>query len=157
MAAKPIVYLAGGIAGLVGYDAVDWREAAAEELRERGIETLNPMRAKRVLSGGNTISRDFHDYEHHGAFFTSQGIMVRDSADVRRCDALLVNLLGLVKPSLGTVMELAWAHLMQKPTVVAIEPTGNPHDGHPMISAAIHFRVPTLAEAVDAVAVVLNR
>jgi nucleoside 2-deoxyribosyltransferase len=157
MSAKPIVYLAGGIAGLVGYDAVDWREAAAEELRERGIETLNPMRAKRVISGGKVISRDFHDYEHHGAFFTSQGIMVRDFNDVKRCDALLVNLLGLEKPSLGTIMELAWAYAMQKPAVVAIEPSGNPHDGHPMIHAAIPFRVASLQEAVDAVAVILGR
>lgn len=154
---KPIVYLAGAIVGLVGYDAVDWREAAAEELRERGIETLSPMRAKSVLSGGDIISRDFRDYEHHGAFFTSRGIMARDSGDVIRCDALLVNLLGLKVPSIGTTMELAWAHLLRKPTIVAMELKGNPHDGHPMIAAAVDFRFESLHEAIDAAAVVLNR
>lgn len=157
MASKPICYLAGGIAGLVGHDAVDWRHAAWLELKERGVETLDPMRAKTVLSGAAQISRNFHDYEHHGAFFTSQGIMARDFSDVKRCDALLVNLLGLTKPSLGTIMELAWAYAMQKPAVVAIEPEGNPHDGHPMIHAAIPFRVHSLAEAVDAVAIILGR
>ena len=154
---KPIVYLAGGIAGLPGTEAVQWRHAAWMELRERGIETLNPMRAKNVLVGQERISRDFHDYAHNGAFFTSRGIMTRDFNDVKRCDALLVNLLGLEKPSLGTIMELAWAYALQKPAVVAIEDQGNPHDGHPMIEAAISFRVATLDEAINAVAVVLNR
>jgi nucleoside 2-deoxyribosyltransferase len=154
---KPLVYLAGGIAGLSGTDATSWRHTAYLELKERGIETLDPMRAKALLSGQACISTDFHDYAHNGAFFTSRGIMTRDYNDVQRCDALLVNLLGLVKPSLGTIMELAWAYAMQKPAVVAIEDAGNPHDGHPMIAAAINFRVPTLDEAINAVAVVLNR
>ncbi len=157
MSNKPIVYLAGGIAGLPGTDATSWRRAAWLELREHGIETLDPMRAKSVLSGQEKISTNFNDYAHNGAFFTSRGIMTRDFNDVKRCDALLVNLLGLEKPSLGTIMELAWAYALQKPAVVAIEEFGNPHDGHPMIAAAINFRVATLDEAINAVAVVLNR
>lgn len=157
MASKPIVYLAGGIAGLAGAEAVHWRYQAWLELKERGVETLDPMRAKTVLRGAAQISRNFHDHEHHGAFFTSQGIMARDFSDVKRCDALLVNLLGLTKPSLGTIMELAWAYALQKPAVVAIEPEGNPHDGHPMIHAAIPFRVASLQEAIDAVAIILGR
>lgn len=157
MSAKPIIYLAGGIAGLTGYDATDWRKAAAEELRERGVETLDPMRAKTILSGHDTISHSFHDYKHLGAFFDSRGIMARDFADVKRCDALLVNLIGLERPSLGTIMEMAWAYAMQKPTIVAIERNGNPHDGHPMIHEAISFRFEQLHEAVDAAAIVLGR
>jgi nucleoside 2-deoxyribosyltransferase len=83
--------------------------------------------------------------------------MTRDFNDVRRCDALLVNLLGAAKPSLGTIMELAWAYAFQKPAVVAIEEKGNPHDGHPMIYEAIPFRVATLDEAITSVAIILNR
>lgn len=155
--AKPLVYLAGGIAGLPGVQATDWRLNAADLLLERGIETLDPMRAKQALSGQARISTDFHTYADRGAFFTSRGIMTRDFNDVRRCDALLVNLLGLEKPSLGTIMELAWAYALQKPAVVAIEASGNPHDNHPMIHEAMPFRVTTLDEAIDAVAVILNR
>ncbi len=54
-------------------------------------------------------------------------------------------------------MELAWAFAFQKPAVIAIESTGNPHDNHPMIHEAMPFRVTTLDEAIDAVAVILGR
>ena len=154
---RPLVYLAGGIAGLSGAAATDWRVDAYDALARRDVDTLDPMRAKRTLSEQERISTNFHDYEKSGAFFTSRGIMTRDFNDVKRCDALLVNLLGLPKPSLGTIMELAWAYALQKPAVVAIEATGNPHDNHPMIHEAMPFRVTTLDEAIDAVAVILNR
>lgn len=154
---KPLVYLAGAIAGLSGLDATEWRLDADFRLGERGIETLNPMRAKDSLAGPQRISTNFHDYTDRGAFYTSRGIMTRDFNDVKRSDALLVNLLGLEKPSLGTIMELAWAYALQKPAVVVIEAEGNPHDGHPMIHEAIPFRVETLEEGIDAVAVILGR
>lgn len=155
---KPIVYLAGGIAGLTASEMLDWRAEAKRRLSVRGIEALSPMRAKESLvSGDERVSTDFKGYEKRGAFFTSKGIMTRDRNDVLRADALLVNLLGLTKPSLGTIMELAWADILRKPAVVAIEATGNPHDGHPMIHEAMPFRVETLDEAIDAVAVILGR
>ena len=154
---RPLVYLAGGIAGLAGVDAVEWRGAAMLALATRNIESLDPMRAKLHLAHQKRISENFNDYANAGVFFTSRGIMTRDFNDVQRCDALLVNLLGAKKPSLGTIMELAWAYALQKPAVVAIEAIGNPHDNHPMISAAMPFRVTTLDEAIDAVAVILNR
>jgi nucleoside 2-deoxyribosyltransferase len=157
VSARPLVYLAGGIAGLKGVDATDWRIDAAVDLRLHDIETLDPMRAKAELSKQEQISTNFHNYEQKGAFFTSRGIMTRDFNDVKRCDALLVNLLGLEKPSLGTIMELAWAYALQKPAVVAIEKTGNPHDNHPMIHEAMPFRVETLDEAIFSVAVILGR
>lgn len=151
------MYLAGAIAGRTGPEIADWRKEAASQLYWREIETLSPLRAKDNLLNGARISTDFNDYADKGAFFTSRGIMVRDFNDVKRCDALLVNLLGLTKPSMGTIMELAWAYAMQKPAVVAMEAQGNPHDLHPMIHEAIAFRVETLDEAIDFVAVILNR
>jgi nucleoside 2-deoxyribosyltransferase len=154
---KPLVYLAGAIAGTRGVEATGWRHDARRLLSNRDIETLDPMRAKIELARQARISTDFHDYEKNGAFFTSKGIMTRDFNDVKRCDALLVNLLGLAKPSLGTIMELAWAYAFQKPAVVAIEPTGNPHDNHPMIHETMMFRVDSLDAGIDAVAIILNR
>jgi nucleoside 2-deoxyribosyltransferase len=83
--------------------------------------------------------------------------MMRDFFDVKRCDVLLINLLGCEKMTTGTVMELGWAYAMQKPVVVAIEPEGNIHDTHPMVHEAIGgLRFPTLDEAIDAVAIVLG-
>lgn len=158
--AKPLVYLAGPIAGCTYGDAVQWRVVAKHELNYRDVEALSPMRAKEQLADPgyvDRISKTFHDYKHMGPFFTSKGIMTRDHTDVLRADALLVNLLGTAKPSLGTVMELAWAFAYRKPAVVVIEPTGNCHDNHPMIHEAIGFRVETLEEGIDAVATILGR
>jgi len=152
-----LVYLAGGIAGLVGDDAMNWRLLARSRLAAHGIEAVDPLRAKEALSGMARISTDFHDYENKGPFFTSRGIMTRDFNDVKRCDALLVNMLGLEKPSLGTIMELAWAYALQIPAVVAIEATGNVHDNHPMLHEAMPFRVETLDEAIHSVAIILGR
>lgn len=151
-----MVYLAGPIAGCTGVEATDWRQYASRALHDRYIETLDPMRSKHFLSTVK-ISNDFNEYAMRGAFYTSKGIMTRDHTDVMRCDALLVNLLGTTKPSLGTVMELAWAYAYKKPVVVAIEESGNPHDNHPMLHEAMTFRVTTLEDAIDSVAVILNR
>ncbi|MBF6571704.1 MAG: nucleoside 2-deoxyribosyltransferase, partial [Candidatus Binataceae bacterium] len=153
---KPRVYLAGPIAGLSYDDAVDWRAQASHDLATRGIEALSPMRAKHALEE-RRISTNFRDYAGSGPFYTSRGIMTRDFNDVKRSDALLVNLLGLRKQTTDTVMELGWAFALQKPTVVVIEPTGNVHDNHPLIAETFDFRVATMEEAIDAVAVILNR
>lgn len=154
---RPLVYLAGGIAGLAGKETIEWRKHATVKLYDLGVEALSPMRAKDALAAQAQIGTNFNEYANKGAFFTSRGIMTRDFNDVKRCDALLVNLLGLTKPSLGTIMELGWAYAMQKPCVVAIEAEGNPHDNHPMIHEAMPFRVTTLDEAITSVAIILNR
>ena len=154
---NPKVYLAGAIAGLQFDSATDWRLQAKHALRERGIEALDPMRAKDALSSRGRISTDFRNYEACGPFFTSRGIMMRDFNDVKMSDAAIVNLLGLTKVSAGSVMELGWYYALQKPAVVVIEREGNPHDNHPMIHEAMRFRVSTLDDAIDAVATVLNR
>jgi hypothetical protein len=104
---RPIVYLAGAIAGLSGADAIDWRNQAVEDLKLRGVEALSPMRAKDVLRN-RTISGNFNDYKDLGAFFTSRG-------------------------------------------------TGNPHSNHPMLHEAMPFRVDSLEEAIDSVAIILGR
>lgn len=154
---RPIVYLAGPIAGLSGRGATDWRSDAAWTLSAHEVDTLDPMRGKDALTGADHISLDYKDYAHNGPTFTSKGIMTRDFTDVKRCDALLVNLLDAKRVSLGTVMELAWAFAMQKPTVVVIEDEGNVHDNHPMVHEAIGFRVNNLDAGIDAVASVLGR
>lgn len=157
---NPIVYLAGPIAGCTYGEAVDWRALAQYQLRERGVEALSPMRAKLALSDPGyvkQISSTFHEYKHLGPFYTAKGIMTRDHTDVLRADALLVNLLGTHKPSLGTVIELAWAYAYRKPAVVVIEPAGNCHDNHPMIHETMNFRVETIDEGIDAVSIILGR
>ena len=156
---RPLVYLAGGIAGLDTARAGTWRCVAQDTLAVRGIEALDPMRGKRHAFGTGKISHDFHDYEENGPFFTSRGIITRDYNDVRRSDALLVNLYGAIAPSMGTIMELGWTYAWQKPVVAYIEtkPCANPHLGHPMVYETMPFRFDDLFDAIDAVAVLLGR
>lgn len=155
---KPIVYLAGGIAGLPYAGATSWRHEVAAYLHPE-IATLSPMRWKNALehSDNGMISTDFREYAHNGPFYTAQGIMERDYNDVRRADLLLVNLLGANSFSIGTCMELAWAYAMQKPVVVAIEKEGNPHMKHPMVSEAMGaFRYDELYDACMAARTILG-
>lgn len=154
----PLVYLAGGVTGLSGPAAMDWRVTASHVLLYAyKIESRDPLRDNDSLYQETTISDDFHAYEQRGCFYTSRAIMLRDFNDVKQSDVLLVNLLGATKPSLGTVMELGWAYSLQKPTVVVMETEGNPHDHHPMIHESIGIRVSTLKEGIRAVATILGR
>lgn len=136
---RGLCYLAGGISGLSEQEARYWRKSAAQVLGSKyGIITRDPTR---------TEAPPFH---------TSRGIIARDLNDVKQSDVLLVNLLSATTLSIGTIMELAWAYLLQKPAVVIIEDSGNIHDRHPMLNEAMSFRVSTLEAGIKAVAIILG-
>lgn len=146
-----LVYLAGPITGLTFDGAEDWRGVVRAELASVGIKGLSPLRAKDYLRQvPGELSGTGEEYAHLGVLSTPRGVMTRDRYDATRCDVLLVNLLGAKRVSIGTVMEIAWADLRRTPVVVAIEPSGNPHE-HMMIAEAIGFRASTLADAIHIV------
>lgn len=151
---SPAVYLAGPISGLGYGAAVDWREDAIAELAAAGIKGLSPMRAKEYLSGETDLDKNCKLYGDINVLSSPRGIMARDRFDATRCDVLLVNLAGAAKPSLGTIMEIAWADLKRTP-IVAVMEAGNVHE-HAMIDQAIDYRVDTLAEALAIVKAILS-
>ena len=136
------VYLAGPITGCTYNGCTDWRDYAKKKLAEDGIVGLDPMRGKAYLAKEKLIGDQYAT-----PLSCSRGIMTRDHWDCTRCDVLLVNLIGATRVSIGTVMEIAWAHDNQIPIILLIEPTGNPHD-HAMIQEAAGFRVSCLDEGV---------
>lgn len=142
------VYLAGPIATLSYKGATHWREHAADILNSYEITAFSPMRWKEhlqdslILDGGDTPD---HPLCAHRA------VCHRDLWDVERCDVTLVNLLGARAVSIGTVMEMALAYHLRKPVVVAIEASGNPHDGHPMLAQTFAYRTDTLQGALNIV------
>lgn len=148
-----LVYLAGPITGLTYDGATDWRDHANAELAEFGIKGLSPLRAKEYLRQVGALTGTGEEYAHLGVLSLPRGVTTRDRYDATRCDALLVNLLGAERVSIGTVMEIAWADLCRIPIVVTIEENGNPHE-HMMIAEAIGFRVPTLDEAIRVIAAI---
>ena len=97
------VYLAGPIHGRTDEDCMDWREEARVLLYADGaanrLGVLDPMR------------RDYRD-QREGQLETMREIIVLDKLDIRTADALLVR---FDVPSVGTSMEVFYAHELGKP------------------------------------------
>lgn len=151
---QPTVYLAGPITGLNYAGCTEWREEVSSQLGLAGIKAFSPLRAKAYLASLAVLSGHGAEYAHMGVMSQARAVMTRDRFDATRCDVLFVNLLGATQPSIGTVMEIAWADLKRIPIVCAIEASGNPHE-HMMVNEAIGFRVPTLEEAIHVTKAIL--
>jgi nucleoside 2-deoxyribosyltransferase len=144
------VYLAGPITGLTYDEAQDWRAGAQRELDAHGIQAYSPLRGKDYLRAVGRISGTGKEYQHMGALSTPRGVTTRDRFDATNCDILLVNLLGATRVSIGTVMEIAWADLCRKQTVVVMEDQGNPHE-HMMLEQCTGYRVTNIEDALHIV------
>lgn len=136
------VYLAGPISGLDHGECTEWRQHVIDTLPE-GIEGLSPMRSKKYLQNAGVLDGAYDNWP----LSTQRGIYARDRFDCTRADAVLVNMLGAKKVSIGTVMEIAWAADNNIPLVLVMEESGNLHD-HIMIREACPFTVDDLDEAV---------
>jgi nucleoside 2-deoxyribosyltransferase len=143
------VYLGGPITGCTFAGCTDWRQYAIQELSKVGIKGLSPMRAKDYLINQTTIEDEYDDT----VLSCQKGITARDRWDTLRCDVMLANLAEAAKPSLGTVMEIAWADSKRTPIILVMK-SGNPHD-HSMIREVAGFIVPTLDEALDVAKAIL--
>lgn len=140
-----LVYLAGPITGLDWKSAIEWRQYAIDNFPSN-IIGVSPLRGKEYLASELALKDNY--VECH-PISSEDGIMTRDFYDVTRSDALLVNFLGCTRVSIGTVMEIAWAHMLRKPVVVIMEET-NIHQ-HSMLRKASSLIVPTLNSGIDLV------
>jgi nucleoside 2-deoxyribosyltransferase len=134
-----------------------WRAWATEALQRYSHEVtiLSPLRGKEGLIADAADGGPLVQHTLDGPFSTAQAIMHRDHHDVLMSEVILANLLDAETVSIGTCVELGWAYTHHKPVVAVMEPEGNPHE-HPMLTQAITHRVTNLADAVEAVAVLLN-
>jgi nucleoside 2-deoxyribosyltransferase len=145
-ARKYYVYLCGPIIGLSFDECAEYYRNVAAMLPP-WVVPVSPMRGKGSLQGHGTI---WNAYPQHGPLGTEQGIVSRDFFDVRRVDVILANFLNARRVSIGSVFELAWAFQLQKPVVLAMEETGNPHD-HAFVRQACAFRTAELEQACQTV------
>ena len=97
------IYLAGPINGCSDEDCRDWRDYAKEALV--GHETVDPMR------------NDYRGKEKGH----EKTIVETDKADIDGCDLLLEN---VPKPSVGTAMEIFYAHSKGKKVIIVVPPGG---------------------------------
>lgn len=148
---KLTVYLAGPITGCDYAGATDWREKVAEELGDDFI-CLSPMRAKEYLANETDIAKSYDAEYAEGeglcsALSSAKGINARDAWDCRTADVVFVNLLGAKRVSIGTVMEVAWAFIARKPSIV-VQEKGNIHE-HPMMYESSSFVVENLETGIQ--------
>lgn len=143
---QSLVYLAGPITGLTYGECTDWREQMTS-LVKPGVQLLSPLRGKQYLEERSNQDGQIVDHYNEWPLSSSRGINTRDHWDVQRCTLVFANLLGATKVSIGTVMEIAWAHAYRKPIILVME-KGNIHE-HAMISECTGFRVYTMEEALQ--------
>jgi len=147
-----LVYLAGAITGCTYNECTDWRQKVRDAVPSH-IQTISPMRGKQRLKEieeGSTIKMVYED----NPLTSAKGINTRDYNDVRRADAIFVNLLGAKKVSIGTVMEIAWARAFSKPVICVMEPD-NIHQ-HTMLNYACGYILNDLDSAISVLITVLS-
>jgi nucleoside 2-deoxyribosyltransferase len=148
------VYLAGPIAGLTYNEAQDWRDAVKHALIPHAIRCYSPLRGKaHVLGSSLRLKPQGGDVDH--PLFIPRAILGRDFYDVTRCDCMIANLLGATTISIGTVIELGFAHAARVPVVLVMEDEGNVHD-HVFVREIAAYQVDTLEKAVVLAAGVIN-
>ena len=138
------VYLAGPITGKSYGVATGWRDYATERLGVYGIVALSPMRWKAWLR----TAEELRDSYEQDVMTRGKAIVTRDRFDVLRADVILVNVLGAVSVSIGTVLEIAWADSHRIPVVLVIEEKQNPHE-HAMLTELCAFLVETLDAGIQ--------
>lgn len=155
------VYLAGPIAGCTDGEANDWRRLIIEQLRPYGVIGISPLRCEPLHGKTYASAVDFlPDAKRERVderFGTARAIASKNKFDVHTCDMGLFYLpraLNEKRPSYGTVIELAWTSMIQKPTILV---TDDPNvSSHPVVGACASWILPTLDEAVDVITGILG-
>lgn len=149
------IYLSGPITGLTYNDAIGWTDYAKEKLAynfadlddfpglkgqnvkyKTGIIGYKPLRGKQYLKDVGKLEAVI---DKPSTMATNKAIFGRDHYDVESCDAMLVNLLGAQRVSIGTMFEMAWAAEYRRPTVLVMEKQGNLHHHAFVLEALTHW------------------
>lgn len=141
------VYLAGPMTGTTPLGANGWRERAGECLLAMGIRALSPLRGK-----GFPVGEIDCNSPTEGLWSSDVSLTRRDYNDCTKADAVLMNLAGAEKVSVGTLIELGWATAKEVPVVVILDQNNpkNPYN-HPMVRALATCLVGSLRDGVRAV------
>lgn len=139
-----LVYLAGPMTGQTYEETVAWRDWVREHLEESSFTVLDPARGVMFLEPDDVVKDAYTEHLTESKHI----VFTRDKFDSTRADILLVNLLDAKRISIGTLMEMAWAHLAGRFTVTIMEPNGNPHE-HAFVREASSIVLPDIEEAVD--------
>ena len=144
------VYLAGPIAGCDRGEANDWRSHVSYQLRQHNIQGISPLRCEPLV--GDRYSVGYDDPR----FGTARAIASKNFLDVQMCDITLCYLpkeLNERRLSVGTILELGWAHALRKPTILVSDYPFLTE--HPVVQANAGWILPSLDDAVEVITGVL--
>jgi nucleoside 2-deoxyribosyltransferase len=145
------VYLAGPITDCNNVEANDWRAVMSEELGRWNIRGISPLRCEPLHGERYTLGTP------DPRFGVPRAIASKNFLDVQMCDMTLCYLPKYINErrlSIGTIIELAWAHALRKPTILVSD---YPFViDHPVVQANAGWIVSTLDEGVDIVTGILG-
>lgn len=147
---KKYVYLAGPILGCTHGEANDWRHYVDNKLKDHGIVGISPLRCEPLI--GERYTAEYPDPR----FGTPRAIAAKNRFDVHNCDITLAYLPKEMETniSLGTLGEIFWADMADKQVILVSD---HPKVvGHPVIDAAVDWKLTTLDEAIDVIIGVLG-
>ena len=145
------VYLAGPIAGCDRGEANLWRHDVSFRLKDHGIVGISPLRCEPLIGERYGVGYD------DPRFGSSRAIASKNFLDVQMCDMTLCYLprdLNERRLSIGTIIELAWAHSLRKPTILVSDYPFITE--HPVVQANASWILTTLDDAVDVAVGVLG-
>lgn len=125
------VYLAGPISGRSYDDVTKTYQEKEIRLRNLGYTVLCPMVGKALLQDEKELKASGYT----NPTSTNHAIFERDMWMVKQSDVVLADLTDSIRVSIGTVMELAWASMLEKHTIVVL-PKDNIHSHSFILEAA---------------------
>lgn len=148
---KHAVYLAGPIEGLSEHEAKSWRRDIKAVLAQHNIMGISPLRCEPSYNGRYNSLGFENAQADDQCFGTAQAIGAKNEFDVRTCDIILAFLPSL---SIGTIIEIAWGKVLNKPVIVV---TQEPKlKLHPVIQHCSSWSLDTLDDAVDVITGILG-
>ena len=142
---KRFVYLAGPILGCTAGEANDWRRYVDDRIRDHNIIGISPLRCEPL------IGERYTEGNMDPRFGTPRAIAAKNKFDVMNSDITLAYLPAAMAAnvSLGTVGEIFWADMAGKQVILVSD-----HPKiilHPVIDAAIDWKLNTLDDAIDVI------
>lgn len=147
------IYLAGPIAGCNQGQANDWREYVTQKLSgiPGNIKGISPLRCEPIV--GEVYELGYEDPK----FGTSRAISSKNLFDTLNCDMVLAFFpkeMNDKRPSIGTILEVGWAHGLRKTVIVV---TDDPYyQNHPVLDTCASWKLDNLDDAVEVIEGVLG-
>lgn len=111
------IYLAHPITGLSFEEVVTYFDGTALRLKDIGYDVIHPMIGKSYLRAENNLKAGGYTFPPS----TNHAIKERDRWMVSQADIILFDFSRAKSVSIGCCMELAWADLLGKHTIISLE------------------------------------